>query len=49
MMLAFVQASANAAPPVVFLEDAGSAPAGRVDAEPVEAEQVDSPERSRWY
>jgi MFS family permease len=49
MMLAFVQASANAAPPVVFVEDAGSAPAGRVDAEPVEAEQVDSPERSRWY
>src|SRR5580765_2581344 len=35
MALAFVQASASAAPPVVFVEDAGSAPG--VDAEPVEA------------
>jgi len=47
MGLAFVQASASAAPPVVFVEDAGSAPG--VDAEPVEAKQVDSAEGSRWY
>jgi hypothetical protein len=47
MALAFVQASASAAPPVVFVEDAGSAPG--VDAEPVEAKQVDSAEGSRWY
>jgi MFS family permease len=49
MTLAFVQASASAEPPVVLVEDAGSAPGAQLADEPVEAEQVDSPERSRWY
>jgi hypothetical protein len=47
MTLAFVQASASAAPPVVLVEEAGSEPG--VDAAPAEAERVDSPEGSRWY
>ncbi|HJX08020.1 MAG TPA: MFS transporter [Actinomycetota bacterium] len=49
MTLAFVQASASAEPPVVLVEDAGSAPGAQLADESVEAEQVDSPERSRWY
>src|SRR3954453_19726264 len=49
MTLAFVQASASAEPPVVLVEDASSAPGAQLADESVEAEQVDSPERSRWY
>jgi MFS family permease len=49
MVLAFVQASPAADAPVVVVEDAGSEPADRGGTQPVEAEQVDSPDRSVWY
>ena len=49
MVLAFVQVSPAADAPVVVVGDADSQPAERVGTQPVEAEQVDSPDGSVWY